>query len=105
MSRLARKLQSDRASRDAAREVFDERLAQLRADLDAKSIGGRIVERIGEDARIVLDEAIDVAENNRGVVIGTIAALMVWFFRKPILAWLDRLTNGYFQEEATDEHH
>ncbi len=82
-------LSQARAARDAARAAFDARLAQVRADVDARGVGGRIVGKIGADARDTLLEAVDVARESKGVVAGTAAALALWFLRHPIITWLD----------------
>jgi len=104
MGRLARKLENHRATRDVARDVFDTRLSQVRADLSAKGLSGRIADRIGEDAQLMLDEAVDIADRNRGIIAGTIAVLMIWIFRAPILAWIGRLIDGNDEEkEASHE--
>lgn len=81
-------LKADRAARDEARRIFDSRLAQVRQDLDAKGIGGRIAAKLGKDARGLMGEAIDVAGESKGIIAGTIAGLALWFFRGPIIAWL-----------------
>lgn len=98
MSRAARRLESDRAARDAARELFDERLAQVRADLDARGVGGRIADRIGHDARGMFAEAVDIASDNRGVIVGavagTIVAITLWILRNPVIAWIEGLMSG-----------
>ena len=102
MSRLAKRVEGARAKRDVARGAFDLRLAQVREDLDARGIGGRIADRIGQDAREAFDEAIEVANHNRGVVAGTIAALAIWLFRHHIIAWIEGLAgmaNGANDEE------
>lgn len=91
MGNLARELENSRATRDRAREAFDTRLAQVREDLDERGVGGRIANRIGEDARIVFEEAIDVADTHRGAVAGTILALAVWTFRNPLLRFAEDL--------------
>jgi hypothetical protein len=101
MGRLAKQLASDRATRRTARGVFDQRLAQVRRDLDARGIGGRIADRIGEDAREIVDEAVEVADQNRGVVAGTIAALAIWLLRYPIIAWIEGLMGPDTEEEAS----
>lgn len=89
MGKLEKQLASHRAMRNAARGVFDLRLAQIRQDLDARGIGGRIADRIGQDAREAFDEAVEVANHNRGVVAGTIAVLAIWLLRNPIIAWIE----------------
>jgi hypothetical protein len=102
MGRLAQRVESARAVRDAARGAFDLRLARVREDLDARGVGGRIADQIGQDAREAFDEAIEVADQNRGVVAGTIAALAIWLFRHPIIAAIEGLmglSNGANDEE------
>ena len=102
MGRLAKQVESARAERVDARGAFDLRLASIREELDARGIGGRIADRIGDGARDAFDEAIEVADHNRGVVAGTIAALAIWLFRHRIIAWIEGLmgmANGANDEE------
>lgn len=102
MARLDKALASDRAARNAARAAFDVRLATIRGDLDARGIGGRIADKLGEDARDMFDEAVEVANHNRGVIAGTIAAVAIWIFRRPIIVWLEGLMGLNDKEEASD---
>jgi len=95
MSHLAKQLGSDRLARDAARSAFDQRLASVKGDLDARSVGGRIADKLGEDARIIVDEAIDVASEHRGLIAGTIVAVAVWIFRNPIFTGIERLLEKF----------
>jgi hypothetical protein len=48
----------------------------------------------------MFDEALDVADQNRGIVAGTIAALAVWFFRSPIISAIERLVGAYSNKET-----
>ena len=89
MARRSDQLEADKAVRNEARRAFDSRFAQVRQDLDARGVGGRITDKLGEDARDMLSEAKDIAAESKGVIAGTIAALALWFFREPIIAWLD----------------
>jgi hypothetical protein len=100
MSKLARQLQSDRAARDSAKAELDSRLAQVRGDLDARGIGGRVADRVVADATDMALEAAEVAQAHKGVIAGTIAALVLWLFRQPIMAQLDRLL-GRTEEELS----
>lgn len=101
MGRFAQQLIEDRATRDAARATFDVRLAQIRQDLDARGVGGRIADKLGHDALDAFDEAVEIANQNRGIVAGTIAAVMIWLFRSPIIAWVEGLLG--IEDESGDE--
>ena len=94
-----RNLAEARAARDAARGVFDARLEQIRIDLDARSFGGRVADRLGEDAKSVLDDALGVASESKGIIAGTIAMLALWFMRQPIIAWI----MGMIHEDTEEE--
>ena len=81
-----RRLKEDRALRDASLALLKADVANLRADLSGKGIGDRLMGRISEGAVDVFDEAVDVANNNRGVLATLIAAILVWFARNPIIS-------------------
>lgn len=100
-----RQLVEARAARDAARGVFDARLDQVRRDLEARGVGARVADRLGEDAKSVLDEALDVASDSKGIIAGTIAMLALWFMRHPIVAWIAGMIHDQTgeEEEANDE--
>lgn len=89
MGKLADQVFEQRAQRNAARGEFDGRLALVKQDLEARGIAGRIADKVSEDAREAFETALEVADDNRGVVAGTIAALAIWFLRNPIIAWID----------------
>ena len=89
MTSLKRQLLEDRALRDAALALVRADIAHLKGDFGAKSMGARFVDRISEGAVDVFEEAVDVAEDNKGVLATLIAAVILWFARNPILALLD----------------
>lgn len=91
MAKLARQLEADRAMRDAARAAFDARYGAIKADMEERGIAGRIADETMEQARSMFDEAVDLAESHPGVIGGTIAALVLWFLRNPIMAWVEKL--------------
>lgn len=88
MSDPRRKMVEDRALRDAAMALVKADIAHLRNDLTTKGIGARLMDRVAEGANDVLDEAVDVAENHRGVLITLVAAIALWLSRNPIIALL-----------------
>ena len=82
---LEREFREDRLLRDAARALVEADLAQLKASLAERSIPERIGDRIGEGANDVLDEAVAVADENKGVVATLVAAIILWFARHPLI--------------------
>ena len=84
-------LAEDKALRDAALAVFQADLKFIRQDLDARGIGGRIADRLGDATLDMVDEAADYAEDNKGQVAAALAAIVLWFARAPILHGLAAL--------------
>lgn len=97
---LEQRLREDRVLRNAARALFEADVAHLRASLAGRSISTRIVDRIGEGASDVLDEAMEVADNNRGVIATLVAAIVLWFARHPIM---DLFSDGDDAEPEPNE--
>ena len=95
MSSAAAEVLATRAVRDAARGAFDSRLAALKGDLADRGIGTRIADDVAAKASQGLAQAIEIADSNRGVIAGTIAALALWLLRRPltglVLGWLSQL--------------
>ncbi|MGH6786977.1 MAG: hypothetical protein ACREBO_09105 [Novosphingobium sp.] len=91
MSDPEARLAEDRANSRAARAVVEAEMAQIKADLAARGIGGRIADTAGEKAKAVADEALEVARDNKAVIAGTIGALALWVWRKPLLDGSKRL--------------
>ena len=91
MSRIEDRLADDKALRDAALALFKADLALVRADLAERGVGARVADRLGESAMDIVDEGIDYAEENKGKVAAGVAAVVLWFARRPILEALGRL--------------
>ena len=92
-------LEQAKIARNAAHAAFQQQLTQLREDLAAPGIGGRIADRVGE----AMADAAEVANENKGIIAGTLAALAVWFLRGPIIALLARLWEGGDEEDDSDD--
>lgn len=82
---------ASRALRDQARAIVTAHLAEVRADLSAQSIGQRIKLKASEEAVEVLDQSREVVADNKLVVGATVAALVGWLARRPLLRLFDRL--------------
>ena len=80
--------ETDRANRKAAWNLFEGRLTQVKEDLAACGIKERIAGKAKDDALAIADEALAVAKDNKGLVAATIAALLAWAFRGPLIALL-----------------
>lgn len=102
MSASARLLAA-RAARDEARDALDRRLVEIQEDLEARGIGSRIADRVSEGARETFDHALEVADENPGVIAGTIAALGFWILRNPIIRRLEQLLSGGQADEEHDD--
>jgi hypothetical protein len=85
------KVLADKALRDNSKSSFDARLAQVKLDLEARGVAGRVADEVVGQAKIVFDEAADIAQEHPGVIGGTIAALVLWVLRNPIIGWLEEL--------------
>jgi hypothetical protein len=93
---MALPLEQARAERNAAQEALQTRVAQVQEDLAVRGIGGRIIDRAGE----AVAEAAEVANENKGVVAGTLAAIALWVLRGPII----RLASQLWSDEDERKH-
>jgi len=89
VTRLSRQLREDKALRDAALALVKADLAHLRGDLTGKSLGARFVDRMSEGAVDVFEDAVEVADDHKGVLATLLAAVVLWFARNPILSLFD----------------
>lgn len=88
MSRLAAQVMADRAARDAAKAQLDRHYQAFTADMNERGIGGRIADEAIEQAKLVFDEAVTVVEEHPAAIGGTLAALVLWLVRNPLMAWI-----------------
>lgn len=102
MSELASRLAEHRAARNAARTAHDANLAQVKVDLAARSIGGRIADKARDDALDLADEALAVARESKGIIAGAVGALALWFLRDQVIALTARLFKPAAVQEQVD---
>lgn len=85
MNRLERQLADDRATRDAARAVFEARLGRVRRMLDERSVPQRLGDEAITRAVSAAEESIAVAQESKWVVAGTALAILAWLLRRPLV--------------------
>ena len=73
-----------RAARDAARATLAGHAASLKQELSPKGLPARLRRDVEVRAQAIAREALEVATDSRGVVIGTLALAGLWLARKPI---------------------
>ncbi len=91
----------DRYLRDSARALVEADIEHLKSDLAFKGVGERIMDRAKDGALDLYEEAIEVAEDNKGALAALLAAVAVWFARNPILS----LFGLEPEEDEEDEAH
>ncbi|MCR2833937.1 hypothetical protein [Parerythrobacter lacustris] len=94
---LERQFAQDRALRDAAFALLKADVSHLRTDISAEGLMSRFAGRMSEGAIDVYEDAAEIAENNRGLLVALIAALVLWFAREPILSLLG-------EDDEDDDH-
>ncbi|MEO0063367.1 MAG: hypothetical protein RLZZ08_1927 [Pseudomonadota bacterium] len=89
MTELLRRMQEDRALRGSARRLLEDDLRWVRADIQQRSLGGRVMDRLVESTVDIADDATDfVLEHKRPVVAAAGAALVagvLWLLRDRVL--------------------
>jgi hypothetical protein len=90
---------ADRGNRNAARGLFDRRLARVKQDLAARSVPQRIKAKAQDEVFKAADQAIDVARESKGVIAATAGVLTLWFLRKP----LREMVGGWFGQGTVQD--
>ena len=90
----------DKHLRDSARALVEADVEHIKADFANKGMAKRALYRLRENAGELYDEALDVADSNKGAVAAVFAALIVWFARNPLL---DMVGLGIEQDDERTE--
>ncbi len=114
MSSRGRQMRESRALRDAALALVKADIANLKGDLVKRSPTERAMDTAKEAAIDVLDEAAYIADQHKGIASAIVAAIILWFARRPILALIfgsdeeagdeDELDDGKFSEERDQRY-
>ncbi|EDL50209.1 hypothetical protein [Erythrobacter sp. SD-21] len=99
MSDRKAQMLADRYLRDSARALVDADIEHIKADFAHKGLGERAMDRVTDGAMDLYEEAIEVAEDNKGALAALIAAVVVWFARNPILAAFGLAPEGEDEED------
>lgn len=99
-SKNFQRMRADRHLRNSARALLTADIEHLRGNLESKSIASRAVDRLTEGAVDLYEEAVDVANDNKGALAALFAAILVWFARNPIFELLG--LNDEEEDEAAD---
>ena len=91
----------DKHLRDSARALVEADIEHIKADFAHKGFGERAMDRMTEGAMDLYEEAVEVAEDNKGALAALLAAVVVWFARNPLLEALG-LGSGE-EDEQWDE--
>ncbi len=86
MSEIERNLAEDRANRNAARGVFDAHVARLKGDVEAHGgIAGKAKDETGKRLLDAGKHGLAIVSESKVIIAGTVAALGLWFFRRPLI--------------------
>jgi hypothetical protein len=95
---MTQSLEQAKATRNEAHRAFKLQIAQLQQDIAARGIGGRVVDRASE----AVAGAAEVANENKGIVAGTITLLALWFMRHPIIRMVSKFRADDDPEDQTE---
>lgn len=92
MSELERRFVEDRRVRGAARANFDAGVDQVKADLGARSVPGRIADKARHEATDAMATGLEMASESKGIIAAVVAGIGLWLFRAPLLRHFNVLT-------------
>lgn len=75
-----------RAARDAARAEFLDRGKRIRDLAKPGELRRRVVNDVQVQGRKALSQAMEIAADERGILAGTLTAMMLWMARKQVVA-------------------
>ena len=76
----------DRYLRDSAKALVEADFDHLRTGLMHRGLTERAFDKVRRGAVEIYEEAVEVADDNKGALAALIAAVVVWFARNPLLS-------------------
>ncbi|MBS0475884.1 MAG: hypothetical protein JSR28_12190 [Proteobacteria bacterium] len=95
-----RRFAEDRRVRNGAKANFVAGIAQVKADLGARSVPGRIADKARDEAVDVMATGIEIASQIKGIIAAVLAAIGLWTFRAPLLRNIKAVLNRGDQAEV-----
>lgn len=107
MTELKRRLEEDRALRDAARSIILGQLLRVRQAASGQRMGTELADKVGDHASGLIKGVSTVARKNGGLIAAIAgiagAAAALWFWREPIESMLRGLIgDGYDTDEDSE---
>lgn len=85
MSKAEDRLRELAAARDVARDALNRRIAQARDLAKPATLAKRAQNEITIRAQDLSTQAIEIASDNRGILVGMGIALLGWLLRRPLM--------------------
>lgn len=83
---LEQQMREDKILRNAALALIQADVSHLKSDFQVQRVTSRAATRMAEGIADVFEEAVEVAEDNRGALTALIAGIILWFARNPIMS-------------------
>lgn len=88
MTEAERRLADDRATRRAAKANMKSGVAQVKRDLAARSVPGRVVDTVKGKTTEALADGIEIAVESKGIIAAVAGGIGLWVFRDRIARML-----------------
>ncbi|MFM5884634.1 MAG: hypothetical protein ACKOQ3_04780 [Novosphingobium sp.] len=85
MTDPADRLVEDRRMREAAKANFTAGIAQVKADLGARSVPARVAAKAKGEAAEAMATGLEIAAESKGIIAAVAAAIGLWLLRAPLL--------------------
>lgn len=92
-----------RAARNSAKGRLSQRFSTLKGEYAEKGIGARIGDQVSGKVKDAAQNAVEVAGESKGIILGSVSLLGLWLARRPLTSmgrkfWIkarDRIDKGF----------